>query len=91
MHSLKTAQAAIEVLKLREATNAQKDFYRLQIDELALEDIKELKEVMKKLNQPEVLGKIDLESLLRKKHILIYAVDYLLNLYGYLHDYKSKK
>jgi hypothetical protein len=25
----KTAQAAIEVAKLREATNAQKDFYRL--------------------------------------------------------------
>ena len=54
----KTAQAAIEVAKLREATNAQKDFYRLQIDELALEDIQELKEVMKKLNQPEVLGKL---------------------------------
>lgn len=54
----KTAQAAIEVAKMREADAAQKDFYRLQIDELALEDIQELKEVMKKLNQPEVLGKL---------------------------------
>ena len=54
----KTAQAAIEIAKMREADAAQKDFYRLQIDELALEDIQELKEVMKKLNQPEVLGKL---------------------------------
>ena len=54
----KTAQAAIEIAKMREADVAQKDFYRLQIDELALEDIQELKEVMKKLNQPEVLGKL---------------------------------
>lgn len=54
----KTAQAAIEVAKLREADAAQKDFYRLQIDDLALEDIQELKEVMGKLNQPEVLGKL---------------------------------
>ena len=54
----KTAQAAIEVAKMREADAAQKDFYRLQIDELALEDIKELKAVMSKLNQPEVLGKL---------------------------------
>ena len=54
----KTAQAAIEVAKMRESDAAQKDFYRLQIDELALEDIQELKEVMKKLNQPEVLGKL---------------------------------
>ena len=54
----KTAQAAIEVAKMREADAAQKDFYCLQIDELALEDIQELKEVMKKLNQPEVLGKL---------------------------------
>ena len=54
----KTAQAAIEVAKMREADAAQKDFYRLQIDELALEDIQELKDVMKKLNQPEVLGKL---------------------------------
>ena len=54
----KTAQAAIEVAKMRESDVAQKDFYRLQIDELALEDIKELKAVMSKLNQPEVLGKL---------------------------------
>ena len=54
----KTAQAAIEIAKMREADAAKKDFYRLQIDELALEDIQELKEVMKKLNQPEVLGKL---------------------------------
>ena len=42
----KTAQAAIEVAKMREADAAQKDFYRLQLVELALEDIQELKEVM---------------------------------------------
>ena len=54
----KTAQAAIEVAKMREAERTAKDFYRLQIEETALADIKELREVMKRLNQPEVLGKL---------------------------------
>ena len=54
----KTAQAAIEVAKIREAERTEKDFYRLQVDETALADIKELREVMKRLNQPEVLGKL---------------------------------
>ena len=54
----KTAQAAIEVAKIREAERTAKDFYRLQIDEPALEDIRELRDVMSRLNQPEVLGKL---------------------------------
>lgn len=54
----KTAQAAIEIAKVREAERTAKDFYRLQIEESALEDIKELREVMSRLNQPEVLGKL---------------------------------
>lgn len=53
-----TAQSAIEIAKVREAERTAKDFYRLQIDESALEDIKELREVMSRLNQPEVLGKL---------------------------------
>lgn len=54
----KTAQAAIEIAKVREAERTAKDFYRLQIDETALEDIRELREVMGRLRQPEVLGKL---------------------------------
>lgn len=54
----RTAQAAIDVAKLREADRAQKDFYRLQIDESTIADIKELQEVMMRLRQPEVLGKL---------------------------------
>lgn len=54
----RTAQAAIDVAKLREADRAQKDFYRLQIDEFTIADIKELQEVMMRLRQPEVLGKL---------------------------------
>ena len=54
----RTARAAIDVAKLREADRAQKDFYRLQIDESTIADIKELQEVMMRLRQPEVLGKL---------------------------------
>lgn len=54
----RTAAAAIEVAKLREADRAQKDYYRLQVDESTLDDIKELQDVMNRLKQPEVLGKL---------------------------------
>ena len=57
-HLKEMAHSAVEIAKLREADKTAKDFYRLQIDESALEDIKELREVMGRLNQPEVLGKL---------------------------------
>lgn len=54
----KTAQAAIEVAKVREADRTAKDFYRLQVDPSTLDDIRKLRDVMKELKRPEVLGKL---------------------------------
>lgn len=54
----KNAQAAVEQAKLALAEQQEKDFYRLQLSDEAVQDISHLREVESYLHQPEALNKV---------------------------------
>lgn len=54
----KNAWAAVDQAKIALATQQEKDFYRLQLDDAAISDIHHLREVESLLHQPEALNKV---------------------------------
>ena len=54
----KNAWAAVDQAKIALASQQEKDFYRLQLDDAAISDIHHLREVEGLLHQPEALNKV---------------------------------
>ena len=54
----RTAQSAVEIARHKAETDSLLEFYKLQLSDEALADIAELREIMPRLSQPEVLGKM---------------------------------